>query len=59
MGLMVLSDCMVHFLKIETILINLPKLSCGFNPEVNFLAENDYITTNKKYVSYYDGLNFM
>ena len=30
-GLMVLSDGMVHFLKIEKNLTNLPKLSCGFN----------------------------
>ena len=28
---MLLSDGMVHFLKMEKMLTNLPKLSCGFN----------------------------
>ena len=31
-GLMVLSDGLVYFLKIEKNLLNQPKLSCGFNP---------------------------
>ena len=38
---MVLSDGMVHFLKIEKILTNLPKLSFGFNPIVtHFFAQS-------------------
>ena len=41
---MVLADGMVHFLKIEKILTNLPKLSCGFNIKLPYFGLRKQVT---------------